>query len=309
MLLSQKTSINQTVNYQPEGFEVITLTIKREDLLHPEISGNKYRKLRYNLQEANNLKYNTLLTFGGAYSNHIAATAFAAHEFNFKSIGVIRGDELANQKQAIATNPTLNFAQQCGMQFYFVSRETYRQKDEQWFLTHLKEKFGDFYHVPQGGTNHLAVKGCEEILSESDKIFDYICCAVGSGGTVSGIIKSTFSHQKVLAFPAVKDHSLPMQIAKYTQGFNNYSFITDYDFGGFAKINEPLIRFINDFKKQTQVALDPIYTGKMVFGIVELFKKGFFNKKNNVLIIHSGGLQGIAGMNQKLIQRQLPVLI
>src|SRR5690606_10955628 len=175
--------------------------IKREDLLHPYVSGNKFRKLKYNLLEAKKQGYSTILTFGGAFSNHISAVSYAAKEFGFQSIGIIRGEELFDK---INDNPTLKFAQVNGMQFEFVSRETYRQKDSEIFIEKLHQKFGNFYIVPEGGTNELAVKGCEEILTDQDDIFDYICCAVGTGGTISGIINSSKPHQKVLGFPALK---------------------------------------------------------------------------------------------------------
>ena len=186
-------SLNQHINLElPNG---ISLYIKREDLIHPFVSGNKFRKLKYNLLEAKALNNDTLLTFGGAFSNHIAAVAYAGKEQGFKTIGIIRGDELRDK---ISENPTLQFAENCGMQFEFVSREEYRLKSENHFLGQLKMKFGDFYLIPEGGTNELAIKGCEEILMEDDGEFDFICCAIGTGGTISGIINSVLAHQKVL---------------------------------------------------------------------------------------------------------------
>ena len=163
----------------------ISVAIKREDLIHPFVSGNKFRKLKYNLLEAKKEKQETLLTFGGAFSNHIAAVAYAGKENGFKTIGIIRGEELQDK---IIENPTLIFAQNCGMQFEFISREAYRTKSETSFLENLKLQFGDFYHIPEGGTNVLAIQGCAEILTPEDAEFDYICCSIGTGGTISGII-------------------------------------------------------------------------------------------------------------------------
>src|SRR5690554_1678710 len=168
------------------------LYIKREDLIHPTISGNKYRKLKYNIQSARNLKKDTLLTFGGAFSNHIAAVAAVGKEFNFKTIGVIRGEEL---EEKISQNPTLSFSKACGMEFHFVSRDEYRLKDEAEFIDQLKIKFGDFYLIPEGGTNGLAVKGCEEIIEESAEGFDIICVPVGTGGTLAGLVKASSDRQ------------------------------------------------------------------------------------------------------------------
>jgi 1-aminocyclopropane-1-carboxylate deaminase len=286
--------LNQKITYElPNG---ISLEIKREDLLHPFISGNKFRKLKYNLLQAKVENQEAVLTFGGAYSNHIAAVAYAGKEQGFKTIGVIRGDELGDK---IAENPTLQFAQECGMQFEFVTREAYRFKTEPDFIANLKNKFGSFYLVPEGGTNEYAVKGCEEILTEEDAKFDYVCCAIGTGGTISGIINSVLPHQKVLGFPALKGDFLKDEIRKFARN-KNWELITDYHFGGYGKVNEELILFINQFYKQTQVPLDPIYTGKMVFGVIDLIQKDYFPHNTKILLIHTGGLQGIQGMNTLL---------
>src|SRR5690606_38070889 len=187
------------------------LYIKPDYLNHPFISGNKYRKLKYNLLEAKQLNKLVLLTFGGAYSNHIAAVAAAGHEFGFQTIGVIRGEELENK---IEENPTLIFARKHGMQFHFISRSAYREKATETFIEDLKSKFGDFYLIPEGGTNVLAVRGCEEILTETDISFDYVCCSVGTGGTISGLINSSFPHQKILGFTALIGDFLQEEIIK-----------------------------------------------------------------------------------------------
>jgi len=282
----------------------ISVTIKREDLIHAVVSGNKFRKLKYNLLQAKTENKKTLLTFGGAFSNHIAAVAFAAKENGFQSVGIIRGDELRDK---IAQNPTLKFAQECGMQFEFVSREAYRLKNKTAFLEDLKLKFGDFFLIPEGGTNALAIQGCQEILTAEDREFDYICCAVGTGGTISGIINSALPHQKILGFPALKGDFLQDEIRIFVQN-KNWELITEYHFGGYGKINEDLIRFINQFYNDNQIPLDPIYTGKMVFGVIDLIQKNYFPAQSNILLIHTGGLQGIQGMNVKLKNKQLPII-
>ena len=274
-------------------------------MLHPDISGNKYRKLKYNLMEAKNEGKNVLLTFGGAFSNHIAAVAAAGKEFGFKTIGVIRGEELRNN---IETNPTLSYAQSCGMQFHFVTREEYRNKTNNVFIENLKSIFGDFYLVPEGGTNNLAVKGCEEILTKNDEDFDYICSAVGTGGTIAGLIKSSKVNQTVLGFSALKGTFQSSEVKKYTLK-TNYKIIDDYCLGGYAKIDEHLVRFINNFKEKTGIPLDPVYTGKMLFGILDLIKNGEIKQNSRILAIHNGGLQGISGMNQLLKKKNLPQII
>ncbi len=283
----------------------VSVTIKREDLIHPVVSGNKFRKLKYNLLQAKTENKKTLLTFGGAFSNHIAAVAFAAKASGFQSIGIIRGDELRDK---IDENPTLKFAQECGMQFEFVSREAYRLKSEFSFLENLKQKFDDFFLIPEGGTNELAVKGCQEILTDEDTQFNYICCAVGTGGTISGIINSALPHQKVLGFPALKGDFLQDEIRIFVQN-ENWELITDYHFGGYGKVNEDLIQFINQFYLENQIPLDPIYTGKMLFGVMDLIQKDYFPAHSNILLLHTGGLQGIRGMNLKLKNKQLPTIV
>ncbi|MEY4963855.1 MAG: hypothetical protein RLZZ323_1174 [Bacteroidota bacterium] len=296
------SSLNQPLPiYFPKGISVV---IKREDLIHPFVSGNKYRKLKYNLRQAKAEKQTTLLTFGGAFSNHIAAVAYAGKENGFETIGVIRGEELATK---IESNPTLKFAQECGMQFEFVSREAYRLKTEAFFLKQLEQKFGSFYLVPEGGTNALAIQGCEEILTEEDAVFDYISCAIGTGGTISGIINSTLSHQKVLGFPALKGDFLQEEIRNFVQN-ENWELIPDYHFGGYGKVNAELIDCINRFLEETQIPLDPVYTGKMVFGIMDLIEKNYFPENAKILVIHTGGLQGIQGMNLKLKNKGLPTI-
>lgn len=275
--------------------------MKREDLIHPFVSGNKFRKLKYNLLQAKTENQSTLLTFGGAYSNHIAAVAYAGKEKGFQTIGIIRGDELGDK---IESNPTLKFAQECGMQFEFVSREDYRLKTDSAFFEQLENKFGSFYLIPEGGTNAFAIKGCEEILTQEDGIFDYVACAIGTGGTISGIINSAFRYQKILGFPALKGDFLQDEIRNFVQN-ENWELITEYHFGGYAKVNDELIAFINWFFEQTQIPLDPVYTGKMVFGVFDLINKNYFPENSKILLIHTGGLQGIHGMNLKLKQKGL----
>lgn len=287
----------------------IELYIKREDEIHPFVSGNKFRKLKYNIQEAKKTNKNTLLTFGGAFSNHIVATAVAGYLTDFKTIGIIRGEELGlDVTETLSKNTTLKNSYEHNMQFEFVSRELYRKKLEDSFINNLKEKYGDFYLIPEGGTNDLAIKGCEEILTVSDAKFDYICCAVGTGGTISGVINASSKHQKVIGFPALKGDFLFDDIKKLTSK-SNWSLQTNYHFGGYAKYTDELIRFINDFNKDTGVLLDPIYTGKMMLGILDMIKKNQFKKGSKILAIHTGGIQGIEGFNQKLKKKNKEIIV
>ncbi len=280
----------------------VTLCVKREDLLHPVISGNKFRKLTYNVQEAKTKGFSSLLTFGGAYSNHIAATAFAGRMHKLKTIGVIRGDELASEWQV---NPTLKMAKENGMIFKFISRTAYREKDTPEFLKGLEEEFGTCFVIPEGGTNALAVKGCEEILTPKDVIFDVVSCCVGTGGTLAGLSNTLATHQELIGFPALKGDFLKKDIRKFTHT-KNWRLCTDYHFGGYAKVSKELIQFMNAFKKQTNILLDPIYTGKMAFGLLDMIANDLFEPNTKILMIHSGGLQGIQGMNTLLQRKNLP---
>jgi 1-aminocyclopropane-1-carboxylate deaminase len=190
------------------------------------------------------------------------------------------------------------------MKLEFISREAYRNKTTTNFIKNLQERYEDFYLIPEGGTNNLAVKGCEEILTKEDHQFDYICSCVGTGGTIAGIINSAQKHQKVLGFPALKGSFLKNEIQQYSKSLYNWQLLNDYHFGGYGKYTDELIHFINLFKAATQIPLDPIYTGKMVFGVLDMIKKNRFPNGSKILIIHSGGLQGIEGFNQRLISKQ-----
>ena len=296
--------INQKISLPLLEKKKVELYIKREDLIHPQISGNKYRKLKYNLLEAKKLKYHTLLTFGGAYSNHIAATAYAGKMNKIQTIGVIRGEELA---QIWSDNPTLLAAHQQGMKFKFVSRTDYRDKETTAFIDKLKMEFGDFYLVPEGGTNKLAVRGCEEILTPKDAEFDIICCSVGTGGTLAGIINSAAPYQQVMGFPALKGDFLKKDICKFVEN-GNWELCEDYHFGGYARVDESLISFINEMYRNTGIPLDPVYTGKMIFGVLDLVARDLFDPGIKILAIHTGGLQGIAGINLYLKSKNLPII-
>ena len=286
----------------PNGIE---LYIKREDLLHPIISGNKFRKLKYNIQEAKRLGHTTLLTFGGAFSNHILAVAGAGAEFGFKTIGIIRGEEL---ERKIAENPTLAKAQELGMQFHFVSRTAYRDKESSSFISYLQEKWGPFYLIPEGGTNDLAIKGCEEILTSEDKsFFTHIACAVGTGGTISGLINSSSEKQQIIGFSSLKGAFLSEVIRNFVSK-TNWSINDNYHFGGYGKVNDELIQFLNSFYSQTSIPLDPVYTGKMVFGVLDWIEKGYFPENSKILMIHTGGLQGIKGMNFALKNKNKEII-
>ncbi len=280
----------------------INLYVLRLDLVHPHISGNKWFKLKYNLEEAQKQGKNTLVTFGGAYSNHIIATAAAGNEFGFKTVGIIRGEELEasplaplrGRGEQSAVNPVLQFAESCGMELKFISREEYKKlrgNEPNYLITQLPNT----YFLPEGGTNELAVKGCSEIVSLIDIPFDYICCAVGTGGTIAGIISSLKASQKAIGFSVLKGGEfLKTEIEKLVTSSvvekQQFELNTNYHFGGYAKQTAELLSFISDFKSHHNLQLDFVYTGKMMFGIFDLIKKNYFEKGATVVAIHTGGL-------------------
>lgn len=275
----------------------VKLFVKREDLNHPQMSGNKWHKLKYNLLAAKKERYETLLTFGGAFSNHIYATAAAGKLFGFNTIGIIRGEE------HLPLNPTLSFAKRMGMEIHYIDRRTYRTKNDPHFIKSLYEKFGKFYLVPEGGTNSLAVKGVSEIIESLDTSFDYVCCACGTGGTLAGLITGLNGRAYALGFSVLKGGDFLIPQVKKLIGrdkIKNWNIKLDYHLGGYAKINRQLVEFTDRFQQVNKILVEPIYTGKMLFGIYDLIQKGFFNRGETIISIHTGGLQGIEGMKAKI---------
>jgi len=270
----------------------VNLHVLRLDLIHPHISGNKWYKLKYNLEEIKKQKIREVLTFGGAYSNHIAATAAAGKEFGFKTIGIIRGDETRER------NDTLTFAESCGMKLHFVSRGEYRKKHTPEFLSALTQQFGKVFILPEGGSNEFGVKGCTEIVNEINIPFDFICSACGTGATISGIILSLKEKQHAIGFSVLHAPGyIESEIKKWLTHFksNNFSKFQvneEYDFGKYAKHTPELLAFIDRFEKQNKIPLDQVYTGKMMFGIYDLIRKGYFERNKTIIAVHTGGLQG-----------------
>jgi 1-aminocyclopropane-1-carboxylate deaminase len=270
----------------------IKLFVKREDLNHPFVSGNKWWKLKYNMEEARRNGHQMLLTFGGAYSNHIYATAAAAKACGVESIGIIRGEERLPQ------NSTLAFATHQGMRLHYISREAYRKKTEPEFIENLKKKFGDFYLIPEGGTNALAIKGCVEWAQHlKGREFDYLCLPVGTGGTMAGLIAG-LPGRNVIGFSVLMGDFLKNEVRRlslaYTgKEFSNWRIETQYHFGGYAKSSSVLREFIQTFEQDHHIVLDEIYTGKMVFGILDSIRKNKFEPETTILALHTGGLQGL----------------
>lgn len=272
-------------------FNSIQLDVLRLDEVHPTISGNKWFKLKYNLQEAQNQQKNTLLTFGGAFSNHIYAVAHAGKEFQFQTIGIIRGEELANQWQ---TNPTLSEAVSLGMKLYFVSRNEYREKEKGTVFQEIYQR--NMYVIPEGGTNEHAIKGTMEIITNEHSNYDFIACSVGTGGTISGLSLAAKSHQTILGFSSLKNADFLHQEIERFSHKKNFKLFLSHHFGGYGKVTTELMEFITLFQQKYNVPLDPIYTAKMMLGLTQEIEKGSFAKNSKILAIHTGGLQGVKGM-------------
>ncbi len=273
----------------------IAVFLKRDDLIHPQVQGNKWRKLKYNLFEARINGINTLLTFGGPYSNHIYSTAAAARMFHFRSIGIIRGDEPTSKSR------TLQFATSQGMELYYMDKESYREKEDPVNIESLRVQIGDFYYVPEGGTNLLALEGVGEIITEIDIPFDFLTTAVGTGGTLAGLTAGLKGEKKIIGFSSLKgEDTLTAKVNElvttYTgQAFQNFHINYDYHFGGYAKVKPELIEFILSFRKKHDIKLEPVYTGKMMYGLYDLIKQDYFSRGAVIVALHTGGLQGLCG--------------
>lgn len=286
----------QNINDPIIKASAVKLFIKREDLNHSQLSGNKWHKLKYNLIAASDKGYNTLLSFGGSYSNHIYAVAAAGKLFGYKTIGIIRGEEHK------PLNPVLSFASASGMQLHYMDRKTYRNKSNPDIINSLQKRFGDFYLIPEGGTNDLAVKGISEIILNLKEKYDYICCACGTGGTLAGLIAGLDGKNNALGFSVLKNGNfLINDVADFVYSmngtrYNNWDINFDYHFGGYAKTKSELLEFIERFRNVNNIPIEPVYTGKLFYGLYDLIITGYFKSGDTILAIHTGGLQGLNGM-------------
>lgn len=265
----------------------VQLFVKLEYLNHPVVSGNKWWKLKYNLEEAHRREAKVLLTFGGAYSNHIFATAVAANELGIGSIGIIAGEEVSN--------PTLDFARSKGMRLHFITRHDYRRKTDADFIVELTKSFGDFYLIPEGGTNEQAIRGCAELGArlQAETPFDVLCLPVGTGGTMAGIVSALNSDKSVAGFASLKGGEfLKNEVKAWLPSHTcDWRIETAYHFGGYAKRTHALDEFITRSRTQHGIDLDPVYTGKMMFGVIDAAVNGAFPRGSRVLALHTGGLQ------------------
>ena len=264
----------------------VKLYIKRDDLIHPEITGNKWRKLKYNLIEAREKGFKSLMTFGGAFSNHIYATSAAGKEFGFETTGIIRGEELT-----ATSNEILMFSKINGMDLIFLPRLNYGFKDK---IT--RQYKDDFYVIPEGGSNEFAIKGVVEMMDEiyAEITPDVVCVAAGTGGTLAGIITGLRGETKALGFAVLKDKGLMYNfVSKLLTVEKEFNIINDYIFGNYGKTTLELIKFIIEFEKRNpSIKLEQVYTGKMMFGVYDMIQKGKFKEGTTICVIHTGGLRG-----------------
>jgi 1-aminocyclopropane-1-carboxylate deaminase len=265
----------------------VKILVRREDQNHPFVSGNKWWKLKYNLLQAIREKHKTIITFGGAYSNHIYATAAACHALGLQSVGFIRGEA------TLPLNSTLSFARSCGMELHYVSRDVYRKKSEPEFLKLIEQQYKNGFNIPEGGTNELAIRGSEEFGKEVLKTdFDYCGLPVGTGGTIAGIINAFTGKRKIIGIPVLKDGGfLADEIKKYLLAdFTNWHLVLDYHLGGYAKTSPELNRFI-DQTKADGIPTEFVYSGKLFWAVRDLLRKNFFEAGSTVLLLHTGGLR------------------
>lgn len=278
--------------------KAVSVSVLRLDAIHPHINGNKWCKLRYNLEEFAHQQKKFLVTFGGAFSNHIIAVAAAGLEYGIQTVGIIRGDELHE-----SSNPALQFASQCGMKLFFMPRDEYKKNagiPENNFPFGLEKIFvsaengisaENCYVLPEGGANDLGVKGCAEMIREAAEDFDVISCACGTGTTLAGISSALNRFQEALGIAVVNretltdDHVLSMNGNR-----KNFSLRYDYTFRGYARSAPELDLFCSRFSDQHQFKIEPVYTGKMFFGLYDLIKTDFFKKGSRILAVHSGGI-------------------
>ena len=282
----------------------VTFFVQRADLTHPQISGNKWYKLKYNLQEAKAQGYRTVLSFGGSYSNHLHALAFAGNQYQLKTVGIVRGEE--NEP----LNPTLQDATDRGMRLIYLSRAEYKRRFEAQFLDRITRGFEPHYLVPEGGANQLALRGCAEISLAIEKqisTFDYLCVPCGTGATLAGLVSGLRqSEAKVLGFCALKGLlDIEDKVMRWLQDAAvtrpvQWQILHDFHCGGFAKLSPELVRFMDDWSRFSPILLEPIYTGKMFYGIFRLLEQDYFTPGARIVAIHTGGLQGLRGMQKKM---------
>lgn len=284
--------------FRPPRLDVIELNslhpvfVLRDDLIHPYLSGNKWRKLKYNIKRMISEKKETMITFGGAFSNHLVAAAAAGQLFGFRTVGIVRGEPVDNHR--------IRFLRQCGMHLHFITREAYRKKNDPSFTEELKKELEHsrlisvnerIEWIPEGGSNSEAIRGTAEIPFYLPPDVTTIFCACGTGGTVAGISQNLKSYQRVIAVPVLKGAEfLKNDVESLGGNLSSIEFLFHYHFGGYAKTDETLDQFCKTFFSETSIPIEPVYTGKLFYAVNDQIEKGFISRKEKIAIIHSGGI-------------------
>ena len=278
----------------------ISVQVKRDDQIDKVISGNKWRKLKYNLLHAKAINAKGIITFGGSFSNHIHACALACKQQQLSAIGIIRGEE-DNQY-----NYTLAWAKHWGMQLSFVDRKTYRLRNEKSYLQHLQQQYPDYLIVPEGGSNALALIGMAEVIDELNQQseFDTLLSPVGSGGTLAGLISADKNQHKILGISVLKqDGYLVKQVndllPEHAKAHTNWQLMSQYHGGGYAKFSAQDAQRIRSFSAVVGIDFEPVYSGKMILALLDLMSTGYFPAHHRIVLLHTGGLQGLAGMFER----------
>ena len=291
----------QTISHPLFEKNQLHVSIKRDDSINPIISGNKWRKLKFNLEFAKKNNYAGVISFGGSFSNHIHALAYACQQQGLKSIGIIRGEK------EYANNFTLSMAQKWGIKLHFVDRKTYRLREDQEYLAELQKSYPEYMIVPEGGSNTLALTGVGEVITELNQQceFDTLLTPVGSGGTLAGLIKADINQHKLIGIAVLKQKDYLAEhvntLLENSSSYSNWKIMSQFHRGGYAKFSKEDAQKILIFNQQTGFTFEPVYSGKMILALLELIEQQYFPKGHRIVILHTGGLQGIGG----LIERNL----
>jgi 1-aminocyclopropane-1-carboxylate deaminase len=299
VIIDESAAVIQPLSPGWYQHKVAGIDMLRLDMLHPVISGNKWYKLKHNLRHAKSKGYENVLTFGGAYSNHLIATAAAANEYGIQAIGIVRGA----YNEGVLT-PTLVACREAGMELMFITKEEYKKKEEPWWLQKLAAQFNNLFIIPEGGANEWGRAGAEEIAIRIPASYTHVCLPVGTGTTFIGLRNGLAGEQQLLGFVPMKNGTyLKEDIAKHIDNNknNNWQLFDTWHFGGFGKWNDELPGFMNDFYKINDVPLDIVYTSKMMYGIYKMVSEGYFSPGAHILCVHTGGLQGNAAIKHQLV--------
>ncbi|WDE04508.1 1-aminocyclopropane-1-carboxylate deaminase/D-cysteine desulfhydrase [Thalassomonas viridans] len=309
----QTASPLQTIQHPLFAKHKLDVKIKRDDLIHPIISGNKWRKLKYNLSHAKEQGYKGALSFGGSYSNHIHALAFACYQQQLPCLGIIRGEP------EYAANCTLSQARQWGMELSFVDRQTYRLRHDPAYLQELQALYPDYFIIPEGGSNPLALPGVGEVISElnSQTGFDTLMTPVGSGGTLAGLVAADNNQHRLLGIAVLKQQDylsreVNQLLADNAANYHNWQILNDFHRGGYAKFSPQDSERILAFNRQTGITFEPVYSGKMLLALLDLIEQEYFPPGHKIVLLHTGGLQGLGGLTERGVIKEedwpVPVL-